>query len=222
MNKTILKIHRWLAIPFGIFISILCFTGAIILYGENTTLLRIAHRLHSSLFMPSHGIISGRFILGLSAIAMTLILITGIILWWPKTKAALKKRLSVHFNKGLKRFIYDTHISLGIYSVTFLLLMSLTGPSWAFKWYNKAATTTASVFVNNNNTESTYKKGHHRHRHGRSNEQRVLFRLHTGSWDGNAVKTIYFLSAIIGGFLPISGFYMWIEERKARNNSYKK
>ena len=29
MRKAFLKIHRWIAIPFGVFISIICFTGAL-------------------------------------------------------------------------------------------------------------------------------------------------------------------------------------------------
>ena len=33
--------------------------------------------------------------------------------------------------------------------------------------------------------------------------------LHTGKWGGIVMKILYFLAALIGGFLPISGYYMW-------------
>lgn len=34
MRKFCLKLHRWLAIPFGVFISVLCFTGFILLFRD--------------------------------------------------------------------------------------------------------------------------------------------------------------------------------------------
>lgn len=215
MKKTLLKIHCWLAIPFGIIISILSFTGAVILFrkelapvinflfGEDNTFMRTIMRLHRSL-MLQHSI--GSIIIGTSAIAMSLILITGIMLWWPNNKATLKRHLSVHFNKGFKRFVYDSHISLGIYSVVFLLLMSATGPAWSFKWYNEAAKSTISVFVQHD--EGRGYMAHKRHGGG-GPENRALVTLHTGSWCGYTVKVLYLLAAIIGGFLPLSGYYMW-------------
>jgi uncharacterized iron-regulated membrane protein len=83
----------------------------------------------------------GRVIIGITAICMSLILLTGIFLWWPRNKKMLKNRLTVSTSKGFRRFVYDSHVSLGIYVVIFLLLMSLTGPAWSFRWYNDAAQT---------------------------------------------------------------------------------
>lgn len=34
MRKICWKIHRWLSIPLGVFMSILCFTGLILLFGK--------------------------------------------------------------------------------------------------------------------------------------------------------------------------------------------
>ena len=227
MRRTILKIHRWLAIPFGIIISMLCFTGAIILFrkelmpvinflfGEDNSFMSYVMRMHGSLLIPhDNGFSTGGIIIGISAIAMTVILVTGIILWWPHNIGNLKRRLSVHVNRGFRHFVYDSHVSLGIYSVMFLLLMSLTGPSWSFKWYKDAAVSGVSVFTQQEDDNDTHMI-RKRHR-GYSPESKVLFSLHTGSWDGDEVRVLYLASAIIGGFLPISGYYMWYRKRRSK------
>ena len=66
---------------------------------------------------------------------MSIVLLSGVVIWWPKTKKALKSRLTVSTNKGFRRFVYDSHVSLGIYVFIFLFLMALTGPVFSFGWY---------------------------------------------------------------------------------------
>ena len=36
-----------------------------------------------------------------------------------------------------------------------------------------------------------------------------LYSLHTGSWGGVFIKTIYLLAALMGGILPVTGYYMY-------------
>ena len=229
MKKKLLKIHCWLAIPFGIIISILSFTGALILFrkelrpvieflfGEDNTFMRTVMRLHGSLMIPrGDGISVGSMLIGASAIAMSIIIITGIALWWPHNKEMLKRHLSVHLNKGFRRFVYDSHISLGIYSAAFLLLMSLTGPAWSFKWYNEGATATLSLFTHHDN--ETARQGHRAF----TPEDKALVTLHTGSWCGYTVKVLYLLAAITGGFLPVSGYYMWIMRKRNKRPNHLK
>lgn len=40
----------------------------------------------------------------------------------------LKNRLTVSTSKGFRRFVHDTHVTLGIYAFVFLFLMAVTGP----------------------------------------------------------------------------------------------
>ena len=98
-------------------------------------------KLHRWLFMmpenPRGGMSVGRVIMGTSAMCASLILLTGVVVWWPKSKAMLKNRLMVSTNKGFRRFVYDTHVSLGIYAFIFLFLMALTGPVFSFGWYRQ-------------------------------------------------------------------------------------
>lgn len=81
----------------------------------------------------------GKVIMGISTLCMIVVLLTGIVCWWPKTRKMLKNRLTISAGHGRLRFWHDFHVALGLYAVLFLLLMALTGPTWSFQWYRKAA-----------------------------------------------------------------------------------
>ena len=266
MRKICLKIHRWLGLALGIFIAIICFTGAILVFQDeikegithdNTkavnmqgnhhhndpAVIDFAKKLHRYLLNvpeePHEGMSAGRFIVGSVAICMTIILITGIIAWWPKNKKMLKSRLKVRTNKGFRWFVYDSHVSLGIYAVLFLLTMSLTGPSWSFHWYRQGAMAVLGGDVNQmehhgkmqqdelqqwqvskpqneNKAEAMKPRFDRPPKHdGKKPPQAVLMELHTGKLLGLPMKIIYFIAAIIGGFLPISGYYLWWKRHSA-------
>lgn len=77
----------------------------------------------------------GKQIMGASTILFVLILISGIVFWWPKTVKQLKARLTVKTSQSRYRLWSDLHASLGIYAVSLLLVMALTGLTWSYPWY---------------------------------------------------------------------------------------
>lgn len=133
----------------------------------------------------------GKVIVGVSTLLMVFVLVSGIFIWVPRTKRALKNRLCIATDKGIRRFWYDSHVALGIYVVIFLLIMALTGLTWSFGWYRTAF---YALFDNPG-------KG-------------FVYGLHTGAWGGITTKVIYFISSFIGGVLPLSGYYLWWKKRK--------
>ena len=90
--------------------------------------------LHRWLLGDSEGI--GKTITGIATLIFLFILITGIILWWPKTNKILIQRLKIKRNAGWKRFNHDLHIVLGFYSAIFLFIFSFTALAWSFEWFN--------------------------------------------------------------------------------------
>ncbi len=42
----------------------------------------------------------------------------------------------------------------------------------------------------------------------------LLFALHTGSWGGWVTQVVYFLAALVGGTLPLTGYYLWIRRMR--------
>lgn len=82
----------------------------------------------------------GRPIVGTCTILFSLILISGFIVWLPMRKKQAKNRLTFDRSRGKKRKLLDAHAIVGLYFVPFLLLMSVTGPTWSFPWYRSALT----------------------------------------------------------------------------------
>ncbi|MDQ4140401.1 MAG: PepSY domain-containing protein [Bacteroidota bacterium] len=78
----------------------------------------------------------GKLIVGVSTVVFLFILITGIILWWPKNKKILQQRLTIKWNAGWKRINHDWHIVIGFYTAVFLFIFAFTGLAWSFEWFN--------------------------------------------------------------------------------------
>lgn len=207
------KIHLWLAVPAGLIITVICLTGAILVFEDELLQLRFPDRyfvvqeqvgeplpLHELIPIvnaqldtnsvanvriwadqqrtyafglkngfritayanPYTGEVTGvhvlretfffkmmalhrwlmdgtrtwgKQIVGVSTVLFIVILISGIIIWIPKNKKALKAHFSVQFKLGFKRFWRDLHISVGMYASIFLLLSALTGLMWSFEGY---------------------------------------------------------------------------------------
>lgn len=76
--------------------------------------------------------------------------VSGIILWWPKKKKGVKKSLTIKWDARWRRKNYDMHQVLGFYMMIFALVFALTGLVWGFTWFRDgvyAATTGGDKFV---------------------------------------------------------------------------
>ncbi|MEO6722957.1 MAG: PepSY-associated TM helix domain-containing protein [Ferruginibacter sp.] len=80
---------------------------------------------------------TGKLVVGVCTLAFLFIIITGIVLWWPKTKNILQQRLKIRWQGGWKRLNHDLHIVLGFYSALFLFVFAFTGLAWSFQWFHK-------------------------------------------------------------------------------------
>jgi uncharacterized iron-regulated membrane protein len=97
----------------------------------------IVKMLHWSLLI-NHPI--GQQIVGWSTIIFIVLLITGMVMWWPKNlkKSNFNKSFKVKWNAKFKRLNYDLHNVPGFYAMLIALLLSLTGLVWAFEWFHDA------------------------------------------------------------------------------------
>lgn len=77
----------------------------------------------------------GKAITGYSTLAFLIILITGAIIWIPKSRKALKASLKVKPNASSYRLNLDLHRALGIYTLLPLLMLCITGLTWSFPWW---------------------------------------------------------------------------------------
>lgn len=407
MKKAFRKLHLWLSLPFGLLISIICLSGAALVFEDeimellyperyfvkeyNETVLPVeelmaivsktlpdsvavagvnissdptrayqvnltkprrsyvyvnqytgevkpryeraafftimfrTHRWLLDSMKPDGGIFWGKMIVGTSTLLFVFILITGIVIWIPRTYKALKSRLKITVSRGWKRFWYDLHLVGGFYTFVILLVLALTGLTWSFSWYRNgfykvfgvettqqqghghgggnaqqtqvhgggnaqqghgsANTRQAQARERGNGNDShrqgtrpenafshwqrvydelsalnpdykriTVSKGTANVTFDRMGNQRAsdrytfdartgeitgstlykdldksgkirgwIYSVHVGSWGGMFTRIITFFAALIGGTLPLTGYYLWIKkELKKRKNRNKK
>ena len=107
---------------------------------ENTKweFFHVVLSLHMTLLM-GHNAISSAIIIT-SMWVFVFILISGIILWWPKKKKKIKQSTWFQWKKTTrwKRKNYDLHRILGFYVSFLALILTLTGLLWASSSFNQS------------------------------------------------------------------------------------
>ncbi|HEY3404625.1 MAG TPA: PepSY-associated TM helix domain-containing protein [Ohtaekwangia sp.] len=90
---------------------------------------------HFYLWLPPE---IGQPIVATATLIFVIMMITGIVLWWPKNKAARKQRFSVKWNARWRRVNYDIHNVFGFYMSWVAIFIALTGLVWGFQWFAKS------------------------------------------------------------------------------------
>lgn len=110
------------------------YTGQILgVYDEKYDLFPILKAIHWSLLLKTDW---GKYAVGIPVVLFIIMLLTGIVLWWPKNKKARRARFSFDWKnvKTWKRKNYDLHSILGFYVSFIALLMGLTGIYFSYPW----------------------------------------------------------------------------------------
>ncbi len=378
MKKAFRKIHLWLSVPFGLIITVICLSGAALVFEDEVTELcrrdlyyvekvsgaplpveylieKVAGTLPDSVAVtgvsissdaerayqvnlskprrasvyvdqytgevkgrherapffltmfklhrwlldgmkPDGGIFWGKMIVGVSTLMFVFVLISGIVIWWPRTKKALKNSLKIAVGKGRRRFWYDLHVAGGMYALVLLLAMALTGLTWSFSWYRagfykvfgvemkqRAGHGTLQTAHGTPQTAHGGKSGRNSSEEGRGNREHTspytcwqqvyeelkarnagykqitvsngsasvsferfgnqraadryafnpqdgeitevtlykdtdasgkmrgwIYSVHVGSWGGMFTRILTFIAALLGGTLPLTGYYLWL------------
>lgn len=90
---------------------------------------------HFYLWLPNH---IGQPIVAYATLIFFVMLVTGLILWWPKNKAARKQRFTIKWDAKWRRKNYDLHNVLGFYAMFIALVLVITGLVWGFQWWSNS------------------------------------------------------------------------------------
>ncbi|RYY21524.1 MAG: PepSY domain-containing protein [Chitinophagaceae bacterium] len=101
----------------------------------NRDFFRVVLNGHFYLWLPAE---IGQPIVASATLIFLVMLITGLILWWPKNKAARKQRFSVKWNAKWRRVNYDLHNVLGFYMTWVAIFIAVTGLVWGFQWFARS------------------------------------------------------------------------------------
>jgi uncharacterized iron-regulated membrane protein len=96
---------------------------------------------HEFLWLPES---IGKPIVASATLIFVLMLITGLVLWWPRNKAGRRQRFSIKWNARWRRKNYDLHNVMGFYILLLGLTFALTGLTWGFDWFASGAYEIAS------------------------------------------------------------------------------
>ena len=83
--------------------------------------------LHRTLLIPY-----GHEVVRWSTVAFFIIIVSGLVMWWPRNKRATKQGFTIKLRASPKRLNYDLHRVLGFYASWVILLTVFTGLMFAF------------------------------------------------------------------------------------------
>jgi uncharacterized iron-regulated membrane protein len=83
--------------------------------------------LHRTLLIPH-----GHEVVRWTTVAFFLIIVSGLVIWWPRNKRAAKQGFALKLNASPKRLNHDLHRVLGFYASWVILLTVFTGLMFAF------------------------------------------------------------------------------------------
>jgi uncharacterized iron-regulated membrane protein len=112
------------------------YTGQVLKTMDNQDdFFRIVLNGHMYLWLPQD---IGHQVVGWSVVIFLLMIVTGIIMWWPRNKAARKNSFKVKWKASPKRLNYDLHNVFGFYASWVLIFIVITGLVWSFEWVGNA------------------------------------------------------------------------------------
>ncbi len=83
--------------------------------------------LHRTLLIPY-----GHEVVRWSTVAFFIIIVSGLVMWWPRNKLGVKQGFTIKLRASPKRLNYDLHRVLGFYASWVILLTVFTGLVFAF------------------------------------------------------------------------------------------
>jgi uncharacterized iron-regulated membrane protein len=147
---------------------------------------------------------TGRFVNGLGAGFLTILCLTGAVIWWPGA-AAWTRSLVVGIRSGWKRMNWELHSALGFWTFLLVLMWAVTGvvvsipePYWTFVDY-------VEPYPDFDNLPEGYRFER------RLGDQafRWIARVHFGTFGGGWIKGLWVVLGLAPGALFVTGALMW-------------
>jgi uncharacterized iron-regulated membrane protein len=130
VRQIIFQVHLWMGAFTGVYVGLMSISGSIAVFRN-----QLAGRFgiewlvdfHANLLSGEHG----RLLNGLGAICLTLLCLTGGVVWWPGI-SHWRRSLTVNWRAHFARLMWDLHSALGFWCFLFVLLWGISGIYFAF------------------------------------------------------------------------------------------
>jgi uncharacterized iron-regulated membrane protein len=138
VHRPIFQIHLWVGMVAGLYVFVMSVSGSAIVYrsafegsgNSQSHVFRVVEwlvDLHENLLLG----MTGRAINGIGALCLTVLCVTGVILWWPGI-AYWRRSLTVHWKLSFARLNWDIHNTLGFWCFLFVLVWGISGIYFSF------------------------------------------------------------------------------------------
>jgi uncharacterized iron-regulated membrane protein len=108
------------------------YTGEVLKVKDmDTDFFRVILVGHMYLWLPQP---IGHQIVIYATLIFLVMIVSGIILWWPRSKARKKSSFKVKWKASPRRLNYDLHNVFGFYACWVLVFIVATGLVWGFEW----------------------------------------------------------------------------------------
>ncbi|WP_127124473.1 PepSY-associated TM helix domain-containing protein [Pseudoflavitalea rhizosphaerae] len=122
--------------PFSYAVFLDPYTGEVLKSRDmNSEFFRWILNGHMYLWLPQP---IGKAITGASTLIFLVMVVSGIVLWWPRNKARRKSSFKVKWSASPKRLNYDLHNVFGFYASWVLIFTIITGLYWSYEFTSKA------------------------------------------------------------------------------------
>jgi uncharacterized iron-regulated membrane protein len=98
----------------------------------NADFFRIVLDGHFYLWLPPA---IGQPVIASATLIFVVMMISGLVLWWPRGKGKAKQRFTIRWNARWRRRNYDLHYVLGFYMTWVAIILAVTGLVWGFQWF---------------------------------------------------------------------------------------
>jgi len=132
LRRLLFQVHLWSGLVLGLYVFFISITGSVLVYRnelyeaattpESFALVSTLLRLHDDLLAGN----TGRSVNGFGAMAVLLMALTGMVLWWPGI-SRWRRSLVVHRGIGWRRFIWELHSMVGLWSLGAIIVFALSG-----------------------------------------------------------------------------------------------
>lgn len=91
----------------------------------------VVQEIHMHLLLPEA---VAKWVVGGGVSIFVVMLLTGLVLWWPKRRQERRQRFTIKWGARWRRVNYDLHNVLGFYAASIGLVLALSGLFMLFPW----------------------------------------------------------------------------------------
>lgn len=138
LHRLLFQIHLWVGMMAGLYLFVMSISGSAIVFRNE---LENSANFNGNLFRAVEWLVDfhtnllagdvGRTVNGIGAMCLTLLCLTGAVIWWPGIEH-WRRSLTLNWRASIARTNWDLHNILGFWCFLFVLIWGISGIYFSF------------------------------------------------------------------------------------------